>query len=467
MSIFILANAGAFVSHLYEEYVLNQGNWVESNDATWQRAIQDLLDGTSTSVGIRSLIGTDEFPGPLHHTLNPVVVVVTPFTSNYDRGILGIRTQYHYQAKSGEIAERLSVELTGSDDAAFIRGYERTNAETAEKEGGWQGRAIVVWDPYDQWFLNERDPNGPGLQIGKYQLVVADRIVFEGLAPVGSPDALSNQGLLRRDLDPMPNPCAPGDDVSSATAAISSVATAISSFVTSTLAATTLNPDFPTLSEIQCATSSCVDGQWIYSYLPTNSPCPTGTITTGCHIQTTEASSISSAPTEPSPSSLTCGTLAPNNNVDPFTAGVGVPVCFADDMVSIFCSASFAGDKPTIGGHIQPHTSIFRFKYQSQAPNAATDGLYISLQNVDIDGCIPPIFEGEEGDEIDQQCVDNLMGIIHNCEHDLRMLARKCCQLLTLFPGDTSTGSEKHGGTRYVDCQGEHPSADLFHQPIH
>lgn len=153
-----------------------------------------------------------------------------------------------------------------------------------------------------------------------------------------------------------------------------------------------------TLTVTKCATSSCVNGQGIYSDLPTNSPCPTETITTGC-LTTAAASTSSSAPPPPLPlPALQCGNLSPNNDVDPLIPGVGVSVCFAADMVRSFCSLGLAGYPPLIGGHVQPQISMFRFKYQSQEPHAATDGLYISLQNVKDGDCTPPVLEGDKDD---------------------------------------------------------------------
>lgn len=447
LGVFVLAQGGAFVSHVWEIPVMSKGEWIDSDEETFQNGIRILLDGSALSTGITSLKGTDANPGPLHSTNNPRVVVVSPFTNEYGRDDLGITTPLHYQQRTFEIAQTLSMALTGTTENSIVRGYTRTTQAISTQVNGYQGRAILEYDPFHRWETQGAGPNSPGWQIAKYRLWVADQNVFEQEILV--PNPMDPLGISKRD-EGSSNPCAADDDSSptssspattssgsstASTTASGSTSGSSSGFTTTTKAITT-DPDnplgLPTLSVTKCATSSCVNGQWIYSDLPTNSPCPTETITTGCLSTSADPTPTTSAappPPPPAEPALVCGNRQPNNDVDPFEPGVGVPVCFAYDMVSIFCSNDFAGYLPLIGGHLQPQTSIFRYKYESNPPNAATDALYISLQDVEDGGCTPPVLEGDEGDGIDEQCVSTLMGIINDCEY--RFLCLRLVLIIT------------------------------------
>ena len=182
------------------------------------------------------------------------------------------------------------------------------------------------------------------------------------------------------------------------------------------------NSLLPTLTTTQCATSSCLDGTWVLSYLGPGTPCPTTTVSTGCIKTTTYSTKITTSSTKSavttSISPLVCGTTTPNSGVDPSTSDMGVSVCFAHDVILSFCSIENSG-KPPSDGRIQPYTSVYEFHFESNPPNQALDGLYVSLQNaVDLpNDCTPPTSRGDTiSDGVDETCVSKLMSIINDCE---------------------------------------------------
>lgn len=213
--------------------------------------------------------------------------VVSPYADKYARDELGITTSLHYQARTGEIARTFARELTGSDAKAFWHGYTRTDADVSTEERGYQGRAILEYDPFHRWYTIPNSPDGPGLQFGKYRFWEEDRNIVEQevWVPITAP---LDQGLSKGDLETILNPCAAGHDSSStstsspATSSSSSLAStgatrstsgSNSGFTTTTSSTATVGPNnpsgFPAISVTQCTTSSCVNGQWIYNYLLT------------------------------------------------------------------------------------------------------------------------------------------------------------------------------------------------------
>jgi hypothetical protein len=128
-----------------------------------------LRDGTERGcvVGITSLVGTHQSPGPLHCTRNPRVVIVTPW-----------RSDTHHTRRELRHTKAVKVLRKGLESffAGYISevGYHATD-EMRSHEVGFLGRAVVEFDMAKPGV--HTDHNGWGWQRGRWRVWVEDKIV--------------------------------------------------------------------------------------------------------------------------------------------------------------------------------------------------------------------------------------------------------------------------------------------------
>jgi hypothetical protein len=94
-AVFIMSEKGVYMSHIWENPVFIDGDWNPTDDASFTtNTFNALRDGTAYAQSITALVGTDDAPGVLNAIYAPKVFVLTPRTSDADRNIWGITTQF-------------------------------------------------------------------------------------------------------------------------------------------------------------------------------------------------------------------------------------------------------------------------------------------------------------------------------------------------------------------------------------
>ncbi|KAL9024262.1 MAG: hypothetical protein Q9196_006642 [Gyalolechia fulgens] len=207
-SVIVASGKGVFISHIWENPVFIDGNFNPTDDASFTTdTVNALRDGTEYCQSITGLIGTDSSPGPLNAIYAPKVFVLTPFTTDSDRAMFSITTQYRYEARANQLASSIAQAVPGSGGSGRVLGYTRTNRQ-ASTGPGTDGRAILEVDPFQYWLTSQHDPNSAGVQVGRWRLWVEDQLIgFQDFwIPNTSPPPQAPQPNQKRDVG-YPNPC--------------------------------------------------------------------------------------------------------------------------------------------------------------------------------------------------------------------------------------------------------------------
>ncbi|KAL6714324.1 hypothetical protein ACLMJK_007747 [Lecanora helva] len=214
-SVIVASEKGVFISHIWENPVFIDGNFNPTDDASFTtNAVNALRDGTEYCQSITGLTGTDSSPGPLNAIYAPKVFVLTPFTTDWDRAMFSITTQYRYEARANQLASSIARAVPGSGGSGRVLGYTRTNQQ-ASTGPGTDGRAIWEVDPFQYWLTSQHDPNSAGLQVGRWRLWVEDQLIgFQDFwLPNTSPPPQAPQSNQKRDVG-YPNPCGSSSQLS-------------------------------------------------------------------------------------------------------------------------------------------------------------------------------------------------------------------------------------------------------------
>lgn len=206
-SVIIISDKGVYVSHIWENPVFEDANFIPTDDKVFLiNAFNALRDGTLTAQSVTELIGTDQSPGVLNARYRPLAYVITPYTNNDERNDFGINTQFRFQIRAQQLAQGITQVLfdNSNDWQTMIVGYNRISKAASLSYPGTAGRAIVEVDPVQ--FVLKPD-HGPGLPlpVGKWRLWVEDRLINE--QTFVDPARLGQGGLKKRD-NGYADPCA-------------------------------------------------------------------------------------------------------------------------------------------------------------------------------------------------------------------------------------------------------------------
>ncbi|KAI9372811.1 hypothetical protein BJX61DRAFT_542320 [Aspergillus egyptiacus] len=166
-SVMIVSPKGVYASHIYEDPVFVQkgkdGYYRPTPDEYFQKASFDALitgsyDGNEHPESIEpinDLIGTNENPGPLHHTFQPKVFVISPFKQGkegplkFPERVQWLSDKFHnylYPDGSSDNGQKPSTIA-----------YKAPAENFAENPNSPDGKAIMEFSPIDHY---ERSPNG-------------------------------------------------------------------------------------------------------------------------------------------------------------------------------------------------------------------------------------------------------------------------------------------------------------------
>ncbi|KAI9717937.1 MAG: hypothetical protein M1828_007029 [Chrysothrix sp. TS-e1954] len=174
-SVIVVSDKGVFISHIWENPVFIDRNFVPTSDAQFGNVLLALRDGTADCQPLSGLIGTDNSPGPLNQKYHPRVWVMTPFALDTDPEV-GSPTELLYHERAYSLLHQVAGILPGRDVAQSVIGYIPTNREESTRIGGTAGRAIIEFDPREREVVNQNGlPGSQRFQIGAWRLWVEDR----------------------------------------------------------------------------------------------------------------------------------------------------------------------------------------------------------------------------------------------------------------------------------------------------
>ncbi|KAH8690789.1 hypothetical protein BGW36DRAFT_364350 [Talaromyces proteolyticus] len=185
-AVFIASSLGVYISHIYERPVfinnVNNRRYETDDESFWGMSYREIFEGSPGAYSVADLIGTDEKPGKLHPSHEPVVYVITPLSDQWDRIFDDVTTTLRYERHANQLAQGLinSIYNNGEPDGmgpAMVIGYTRyTRTEVSMNSGGYEGKVVLEVDPMNHV---EEQPDGTKRQMGSYRIFVQDRVVLE------------------------------------------------------------------------------------------------------------------------------------------------------------------------------------------------------------------------------------------------------------------------------------------------
>ncbi|KAL2845449.1 hypothetical protein BJY01DRAFT_247713 [Aspergillus pseudoustus] len=235
-SVFIVTRMGAYLSHIFERPVFidrDEEGIFETPDSHFRYwSHHALINGGSEFPGvepIKSLVGTDEQPGPLHYSREPKIFVVTPIEEGFEEGDLQYKERAEELAK--EFRDFLYPHGAAPHNEPYKIGYQVVEQKDAENIENPQGKAIVEATPIQFW---EQGQNWQ-LAVGRWRLWVGGKEIvyvdFWDVSDIVNLDNTGGQAAVRvRQLDGHQGVCP---------ASFSSTTTTSSTLVTTTKSSTT------------------------------------------------------------------------------------------------------------------------------------------------------------------------------------------------------------------------------------
>lgn len=172
-AIIIVSEVGAYIAHIWETpafvYLNHKRKTKEEiENGTWRA----LRDGTERGCvfSITRLVGTNQLPGPLHHTRSPRVIIVTPWIRNSE----GEKRRETRHKDALQVLRKGLESFFGRWVMEF--GYQGTD-QVRSTEVGFLGRAIVEFDMAKQGFhVDHSGTHWPQLK-GRWRVWVEDNVV--------------------------------------------------------------------------------------------------------------------------------------------------------------------------------------------------------------------------------------------------------------------------------------------------
>ncbi|KAL4936056.1 hypothetical protein BDV06DRAFT_228242 [Aspergillus oleicola] len=176
-SVMIVSKKGVHAAHIYEDPVFvtqtKFGTMRPTAEDYFRKASFDaLVNGdpeSKSSKPIKDLIGTDTDPGPLHHTLNPKIFLISPFKNGgigplmYAKRIQWLSDQLHaYIYPSGTSSGK------DKDNKPTALPYKVASKKIAEMPNAIPGKAIMESTPIHRYDLAGDQLNA----IGRWRLWV-------------------------------------------------------------------------------------------------------------------------------------------------------------------------------------------------------------------------------------------------------------------------------------------------------
>ncbi|KAM0227734.1 hypothetical protein ACHAPO_011302 [Fusarium lateritium] len=265
-AVLIVSNLGVYTSHIWEV-----PGFLDAADLTTPTSdeffdtnvVKVLRDGTldaTTATGVRSLVGTEDAPGPLHSQFEPHVFVVTPF-SNVQNG--ANPSLYRYEARANQLSSQVTGMIPGAI-AGGVFGYMPIN-QFASTGGGYFGRTIVEFDMLDGLIASPQDPN-KFQALGRWRFWVEDHLwathsfnVYDDFFDYAGAEAgVPSNGNKRRAEDDAAHQCLVRGDSTATTSAASSTDKTTTSDASSTEEAATTSD---ATSAAETSADSTTDGK--------------------------------------------------------------------------------------------------------------------------------------------------------------------------------------------------------------
>ncbi|KAF2238084.1 hypothetical protein EV356DRAFT_335996 [Viridothelium virens] len=190
--VIIASQRGTYLSHIWEgpTFVRNQREYESREDVFWEHSFESLRDGNDLdpldkSLPLAYLVAPGEV---LHIESNPVIFIITPYTTESQRQHFHVRTELRYEERIKELARALA-KLVPSVEPPVLVGYHRadegaTEADELEPEGpaGYAGRAIVEVEQ-ERWDIVDADGRSLCFDrppfVGTWRLWVEDRAIYQ------------------------------------------------------------------------------------------------------------------------------------------------------------------------------------------------------------------------------------------------------------------------------------------------
>ena len=168
-SLVIVTLKGVFVSHIWEVPMFINPNGTPTSDSFFSTVFTELRDGTARCPSLRTLVGDNNSPGPLHARYKPRIFLFTPWTTPYEFFNRGITTPKRFQHRVEQLLTQGSQLVPGVQHDLVP--YFRRGSILSNQEPGFAGRFIVEYDPEQAWQPRPGDElSDKGLQIGAYRL---------------------------------------------------------------------------------------------------------------------------------------------------------------------------------------------------------------------------------------------------------------------------------------------------------
>ncbi|KAL3471047.1 hypothetical protein BJX99DRAFT_263662 [Aspergillus californicus] len=191
-SIIIVSPLGVYMSHIFEAPVFvrhdDDGEPHDTEDEYFHHWTVDVI----TSVGdtfvepLAGLLGTDAEPGPLHHSHEPVIFVITPGEFEAPAG-----GPLVYQDRAQYLRNNFEAFIypdgpPDEEEGAHVIGYHLAHPDTAQDPRSPHGKAVVEVAPLQYWFKNEDNY----VPVGRWRLWVGGEEVVSIDIPGNAGDSV-------------------------------------------------------------------------------------------------------------------------------------------------------------------------------------------------------------------------------------------------------------------------------------